>query len=246
MRRLSEAPEGGSGKWRRSRISAVPAAVTVGLVLVACANQPSDEGRGGGPPPPRLFISPAGKPFRPSPSGPAPLARWIAEADAGKDGVIDRAELVADFSRFFTALDVDKDDWLQGAEITRYEQQIAPEILGGAEGPQGGAAPGPRSRASRAGPAPQGAGRFGLLNDAQPIMSADYDLNRRVAKAEFERKAADVFRRLDLNGDGKLVAEELKLPVSQPGRPGGGGGAPRRGGRGGPPGGGMTGGGGGF
>ena len=107
--------------------------------------------------------------------------------------------------------------------MTAYENTVVPEILGG--GPGGGR---------------QGAGRFGLLNDAQPIRSADFNLDYRVTLAEYERKARETFVRLDANHDGVLLVSELPPPPSLQaprrggGRPSGPPGGRGRGGRGGP------------
>ncbi|OJU07460.1 MAG: hypothetical protein BGN86_10650 [Caulobacterales bacterium 68-7] len=169
-----------------------------------------------------VFISPAGEPFRPDAGSPPPVARWRAQVDADHDGVVTREELAKDFDRFFTLLDVEKDDSLIGPELTRYEREIAPEILIGAgmppmQRPSTGTSA--KRRRAEAAAIRQGAAMFGLLNDPQPVMSADADLNRRVTRAEFARKAGLVFGRLDRNGDGKLTADELELPgAGGPGR----------------------------
>ena len=79
----------------------------------------------------------------------------------------------------------------------------------------GRAAPSGRSGAP---PYPlQGAARFGLLNDPQPIMSADYDLSRRVTRSEYERKARELFADLDRDGDGVIRFQDLPPPRGRPG-----------------------------
>ena len=120
----------------------------------------------------------------------------------------------------------------------RISADLTVGISGGRAGPGGGSL--------------QGAARFGLLNDAQPIRSADFNLDYRVTPAEYERKARETFTRLDANHDGVLRVSELPPPPSlaaprqgggrQRGAPGGG----RGGGRGGRGGGGMGGPSGGF
>ena len=37
----------------------------------------------------RLFVSPAGEPFRAQPGGPPPMEAWFRAVDANHDGVID-------------------------------------------------------------------------------------------------------------------------------------------------------------
>jgi hypothetical protein len=60
-----------------------------------------------------------------------------------------------------------------------------------------------------------GAAVFGLLNDAEPVSSADANLDGRVTKAEFLAAADRRFKRLDRKGDGKLTIDELPKPQAQ-------------------------------
>lgn len=96
---------------------------------------------GGLPPPPqaprampgRLFISPAGEPFRAPVDAPYPLATWFAGADHNHDGKIDLTEMTWDFDRFFDSLDTDHDGTLRNDEIERYERMV-PELHTGFAG----------------------------------------------------------------------------------------------------------------
>ena len=147
--------------------------------------------------------------------------------DPTGSGVIAAEALAADARRYFAVLDRDHNGAIEGAEVSVYENTIVPEILSGGGGPPG--APGGL----------QGAARFGLLNDPQPIRSADFNLDHRVALAEYERKARETFARLDANHDGVLRVSEVPPPPSLNARRRGGGrpGGPPGGGRGGPGGG---------
>jgi hypothetical protein len=60
-----------------------------------------------------------------------------------------------------------------------------------------------------------GAGAFGFLNDAEPVSTADTDLDGRVTKLEFLAAADRRFKRLDRNGDGKLTISELPKSRAQ-------------------------------
>ena len=60
-----------------------------------------------------------------------------------------------------------------------------------------------------------GSAVFGLLNDAEPVSSADANLDGRITRAEFLAAADRRFKRLDRNGDGKLTIEELPKPQAQ-------------------------------
>ena len=80
--------------------------------------------------PGRLFISPAGEPFRAPVDAPYPLATWFAGADHNHDGKIDLTEMTWDFDRFFDSLDTDHDGTLRNDEIERYERMV-PELHSG-------------------------------------------------------------------------------------------------------------------
>jgi hypothetical protein len=87
-----------------------------------------------GPPPggyTQLFMSPCGEPWRAGRTDPYPSALWFTATDTNHDGAIDKAEFRADFLGFFDALDRDGNGLLEGAEITYYEQRVAPDVLVG-------------------------------------------------------------------------------------------------------------------
>lgn len=156
-----------------------------------------------------LFISPSGEPFR---NGDG-LADWFAGADADKDGAVALVEFRTDAQRFFQALDVSKDGQIDGIENSRYEREVAPEITGFGPARGVGATPPDRRLVRKAGPkvAPrEGAARFGLLNEPQPVRGGDVDLNQRVSAEEWAKTAGRRFVRLDTNLDGKLTLEELR------------------------------------
>jgi hypothetical protein len=124
------------------------------VILVACAGGPP--GPGGPPPggrfagpqpgmggglkgePTVLFISPCGEPFRGRPGEPYPVAAWFAQADTNHNGQLNRAEFIADATRFFAVLDRNRNGQIDSDELSHYEQVVAPEILAG---PRMGAAP---------------------------------------------------------------------------------------------------------
>jgi hypothetical protein len=92
-----------------------------------------------------LFISPSGEPFRAGPGEPYPVAAWFAKADANHDGQLDKAEFVADATRFFDRLDRNGDGDIDSDELHAYEHDMVPEIsAGGGPGPE--AARGSRGR----------------------------------------------------------------------------------------------------
>lgn len=176
---------------------------------------PGDHERGG--PPGRLFLSPSGEPFR-TENG---LSDWFAAADADHDGALTLAEFRADAMRFFKVLDLDGDGWIDGPENSNYERKIAPEITQMSFGGPGG---GPRgeggkrkpfiSKTSKRQEPRQGAARFSLLNEAQPVRGADFDLNQRVSAEEWAKMAGRRFALLDTQATGKLTIHDLtpRLP----------------------------------
>lgn len=193
----------------------------------------------GGPPPgpgPQpgagLFISPAGEPFR----GPDGRAAWFARADRDGDGALTLGEFRTDALAFFKRLDANGDGRIDNFENQTYEQKVAPEItrldfdrdpdaphaspMGGEDqatlirrrgAGQGGGPP----RTQR-----EGAARFGLLNEPQPVRGADGDLDGRVSVEEWGRAAGRRFAILDKAGAGALTLAALpEAPNQAPRRP---------------------------
>lgn len=178
-------------------------------------------GRPDGPPPPGrgLFISPCGEPFR----GPEAERAWFDGADADHDGTLTLAEFRADAMRFFKVLDANKDGVIDGLETRAYETRIAPEIVGSVdredapprmEGPPGGrGGDHPRRRDGGQGMSRrEGAARFGLLNEPQPVRGADADLDWKVTAEEWAKAAARRFALLDPQQSGRLILADLPPP----------------------------------
>lgn len=192
------------------------------LALAACATGRGEDDETFDPGP-AVFISPSGEPFRPTPSGPAPMPAWFAGADANHDGALDLAEFRADALRVFRLVDADGNGEVRGLEIDRYERDIAPELLPalarqGGIPPSDGVTPpaddgiirlpgrrGPGGAEVRPG---RRAVEF-LLEDSQPIASADYDQSRGVTSAEFMRRTDERFRELDTANRGRLLLNDL-------------------------------------
>ena len=212
--------------------SLVQAAATVPAPAAAIAPERSISSRRGG----RLFISPMGEPFRPSGREDDALADWFRQADRNHDGRLTIEEMQQDAERFFALLDVNHDGEIDPDEITRYEEVVAPEIRTGehfglsafdSDDPKGGE-PGGRGRGGghhRSGGGDeggrgffrsidtdqhQGAGRFGLLDLPEPVISADTDFDRGVSLNEFRIASQQRFLALDLDHKGYLTLDVLE------------------------------------
>jgi hypothetical protein len=180
------------------------------------------------------FISPMGEPFRTQAGDKPPEEVWFERADKNGDGRITRAEFLADAGRFFMALDVNHNGEIGPEEIQRYEDDVAPEVMGFGEDLDGGGHArrhsGSVNRNSDAAldsegvttsdsgdPSPpelydatgEGASRFSYLDLPEPVTAADTDFNRGVSPREFVAAANQRFDLLDANHDGVLTRDEL-------------------------------------
>jgi hypothetical protein len=180
---------------------------------------------------PSLFVSPMGQPFRANASGARGIDLWFTAADTDYDSRLSHDEFMANANAFFPLVDANHDGALTSLEDTAYWRQSAHEVV---DGPAGGepignmlVPPTQRDRNGgahqvvqtsdvnirgprRGGPAerPVGAQAYGLLGDAEPIMSCDSNFDRRVTLAEFDACAERRFAMLDTNHDGFFTPDE--------------------------------------
>ena len=192
-------------------------AAGLGVLLCACATPQADVPRGTI----NVFISPSGEPFRGGPHDPYPVDIWFNRADANHDGALSEAEFVADAVGFFHKLDLNGDGVVDGAELSAYEQNTAPEILprvvgltardisplpatNEAEHEEQARARGEPDEPRRLGPAISGAAFFGLLPEDEPVASNDADFDGKITLAEATAAAHRRFALLDKNHLGRL------------------------------------------
>jgi Ca2+-binding EF-hand superfamily protein len=173
-----------------------------------------------------LFISPCGKPYRSKPGEPYPVVAWFNAVDANHDGKIDKAEFEAEARDFFSTLDRNGDGVITDQEISYYEHSMVPEITAGIvpsalhEGKarliqvQTGAGGSTTKTPERDLPR-QGAATYGLLNDAEPVRSADRQLNGRITLDDFVKRADHNFDRLDYDQRGYLTLDDLPRTPAQ-------------------------------
>lgn len=218
--------------------------VAATLALAASANAQimlaKPERRGQPPshgPRERLFISPSGEPFR----GGDGLAVWFAQADANHDGVVTLPEFQADAARFFKVLDANHDGVIDGFETQAYEQTIAPEIArmdfgftpGRGEGRRGGGMRGHRRGASpdhadesaqgsgevgvrrASGVGREGAARWSLINEPEPVAQADENVDSRITQSEWAHATLRRFEVLDKDKTGRLTLSELRARLPE-------------------------------
>jgi hypothetical protein len=159
-----------------------------------------------------LFIAPSGQPFRSAPGQPYPVVQWFEQADRNHDGRIDRQEFRDDAAGFFHVLDRKGAGVLSDADIDAYEKVIVPEIS--ATDPT--AAEGPEADLNKLSDQPQGAAYYALINDAEPVRSADQSFIGRVTLKMFLARADQNFDTLDEKSRGYLTLEDLpRTPVQQ-------------------------------
>ncbi|MBS0334651.1 MAG: hypothetical protein JSS35_17920 [Proteobacteria bacterium] len=193
----------------------------------------------GGPPPIRLFISPSGEPFRgegglarwfaqvdTDHDGSITLEEFRADArhsfqvlDANHDGTIDGFEMQA-YER----------EIVPEIGVLAFEQPQAPRqrrhAIGDNGAPGGGIAHGgpmigggsrtdpsqmlaDQSNAVPKAAGRDGAARFSLLNEPEPIAAADADVDGKVTLAEWMARTDQRFAKLDWQKSGKLTIDSL-------------------------------------
>ena len=151
-----------------------------------------------------LFISPMGQPFRSVSGQPYPVVQWFKAADADHDGKLDKAEFKADAQAFYAVLDRNRDGLVSDSEIVYYETVLVPELNA-----SGQAAEYDTSDKTKLSGELQGAAPYALINDAEPVRSADDSFIGRLTLKAFLARADHNFDVLDERGRGYLVLEEL-------------------------------------
>jgi hypothetical protein len=174
-------------------------------------------------PPPLMFISPSGEPFRQSPATPDPLKAWFDQADARRQGYIDREEFRTDAARFFKRLDENGDGVIDGFEVGDYEHKVVPELAEWAEGRAPGEFAGAKgdhphepkqSGSAKRGPAPRAIAQ--VIYEPEPVSDADFNLDSRITMAEWMEAADRRFDLLDTDKTGRLTLDALRAKLTGP------------------------------
>jgi hypothetical protein len=87
---------------------------------------------------------------------------------------------------------------------------------GGGMGGGGGSSSGPPTSTAQPRAGREGAARYSLINEPQPISAADEDVNGKVTLEEWDHAAKRRFTLLDKTGTGKLTRESLMAPKPKP------------------------------
>ncbi len=188
-----------------------------------------------------LFISPSGRAYRSQPGEPYPVVAWFNFTDLNHDGKIDKKEFEAEAEMFFHELDLRKNGIVDDQIIALYEKRIVPEILIGLAGvalhgadahlipvqsygkvgtPDGPPVIVDADRAppvDHAGKFPPGAAGYGLLNDAEPLRSADRSFRGQIRLVDMLAQADRNFDALDADGRGYLTLDDLPRTPAQEG-----------------------------
>jgi hypothetical protein len=205
-------------------VGATAPAALLALLLAVGVAAPAMAAAPPPPNPPSLFISPSGQPFRSLAGEPYPVAKWFAQVDKKGDGHIDRAEFRADAEAFFQVLDKNHDGVIDGFELSEYEHDVAPEILGAYSGVAASGHDGDHSvpKGKRRARGSQnsdlngmpGAAPYELIDKPEPVAAADRDLTGRISLAVFLAEADKNFDTLDKTSRGYLTLAGLpKTPV---------------------------------
>ncbi len=161
----------------------------------------------------------------------ADALRFFRTLDVNGDGVIDGGEVQRYerlvFPEILGALPPQAD---AGFRIERAAYQaggygggggFGGQSQGGGRGGRGGGrkrgGAGPATAGGASGASSQGAGRFGLLAEPEPVSAADLNFDGRITAEEFSTRADQRFRSLDPDGTGQLTLAGLQARAPQRG-----------------------------
>jgi hypothetical protein len=152
-----------------------------------------------------LFIAPSGEPFRSASGQPYPVVQWFKRADKDGDGKLDKAEFRSDAESFFRVLDRNNDGLVTDPEIGYYEKVTVPELNQSAQSSDNN----PTDDRTKLSKDLQGAAPYALINDPEPVRSADDSLIGRLTLKSYLKRADHNFEVLDEGERGYLLLEDL-------------------------------------
>lgn len=205
---------------------AAPLILSGALALAACVGDSDSQTRRGparaGPPPRAMppIASLLGEPL----AAPGPgvacetvQGQWFDRADGNRDGVLDRAEFLADALRWFAVADVDHDGSIAPAELGEIRARFnAPRVMGTTAQDPDLVPPAQQPRRPGAQVSTTVGGSGGAPSRAElarepidPVMAADTNLDFRVSQAEFQIMVEKRFAALDPGKQGTIAKAAL-------------------------------------
>jgi len=154
----------------------------------------------------------------------ADAMRWLKVLDANHDGLIDGFEIHAYEKEMVP--EIGANDLLENQGPLGGPRAGGGGRRGGGDGGRRGGSGGPGGGGGQTSAAPdipafpgqvrgagrEGAARYGLLNEPEPVANADSDVDGRVSLAEWKVATKRRFDRLDRAKAGKLILSDLILP----------------------------------
>lgn len=147
------------------------------------------------------------------------LAGWFERIDVNHDGFIDRQEFLDDAKAEFARMDMDHDGFITSDELSVYRAPFLPadsDRLAPRDSSRQPPAATPAQAEERKRAARQNRGGGDLAartvpaGIADPVMSADTNLDFKVSQREFLTQAEEVFARFDADHDGRLSPVEIE------------------------------------
>ena len=186
--------------------------ILAGVCLSACGSHPRAKSL-------ETIYSPNGEPLNGGPLGhPAcrdAIAGWFTRVDVNRDGMVDLDEFLADTRHQFAAMDLAKDGEITAAELSTYRAPYEATLSLGPQDDFGAPTTATTRRSRRQRGNSMGISRPGRKGDvpsdaADPVMSADVNLNFRVTLSDFVTYKTKEFTQMDVKHTGRLTLDEVQ------------------------------------
>lgn len=166
------------------------------------------------------LYSPDGEPLNGGPLGqPAckdALSRWFDRVDANHDAAISLPEFLADADTQFHRMDIDNNGYIVSEELERFRRpyrQAVAEQTGEDNGAKTSGQPetkaGKHGRGGRHGGGERDSSPELPADVADPVMSADANMDFKVTPQEFMQHAREVFADMNTSHSGALTRDEV-------------------------------------